>query len=53
MAEFRQPILMKLVEHQILSGKNGLTRLIRMTQSKVRAFQKSQKSSKTPDFQSV
>ena len=33
--------------------KIGIISLIRITQSKVRAFQKSQKSSKTTDFQSV
>ena len=33
--------------------KIGIISLIRITQSKVRAFQKSQKSSKTQDFQSV
>ena len=33
--------------------KIGITRFIRITQSKVRSFQKSKKSSKTPDFQSV
>ena len=33
--------------------KNGITSFIRITQSKVTTFQKSQKSSKTPDFRSA